>query len=73
MIFQLLDGAPATNNPIENYYSCSLKTHRKQQLDVPGIEEQMKHSRLKRWGMFGIPQKTLIEALFVFIPFMDWK
>jgi hypothetical protein len=73
MIFQLFDGAPATNNPIENYYSCSLKTHRKQQLDVPGIEEQMKLSRLKRWGMFGIPQKTLIEAFFVFIPFMDWK
>lgn len=73
MIFQLFDGAPATNNPLENYYSCSLKTHRKQQLDVPGIEEQMKLSRLKRWGMFGIPQKTLIEAFFVFIPFMDWK
>ncbi len=73
MAFQLYDGAPATNNPLENYYSCSLKTHRKQQLDVPGIEEQMKLSRLKRWGMFGIPKMTLIEAFFVFIPFMDWK
>ena len=29
MIFQLFDGAPATNNPLENYYSCSLKTHKK--------------------------------------------
>jgi hypothetical protein len=72
-MFQLFDGAPATNNPLENYYSCSLKTDRKKQLDVTGIEEQMKLSRLKRWGMFGRPQKTLLEAFFVFIPFMDWR
>jgi len=50
-----------------------LKTHRKNQLDITGIEEQIKLSRLKRWGMFGRPQKTLLEAFFVFIPFMDWK
>jgi hypothetical protein len=68
--FYLFDGAPATNNPLENYYSSSLKTHRKQQLDVPGIEEQIKLSRLKRWGMFGRPQKTLLEAFLVFIPFI---
>jgi hypothetical protein len=71
--FYFVDGAPATNNPLENYYSSSLKTHRKNQLDITGIEEQIKLSRLNRWGMFGIPQKTLLEAFFVFIPFMDWK
>jgi DNA repair ATPase RecN len=27
--FYFVDNAPATNNPIENYYSTSLKTHRK--------------------------------------------
>ena len=71
--FYFVDGAPATNNPLENYYSASLKTHRKNQLDITGIEEQIKLSRLKRWGMFGRPQKTLLEAFFVFIPFRDWK
>ena len=71
--FYFVDGAPATNNPLENYYSASLKTHRKNQLDISGIEEQIKLSSLKRWGMFGRPQKTLLEAFFVFIPFMDWK
>ena len=71
--FYFVEGAPATNNPLENYYSASLKTHRKNQLDITGIKEQIKLSRLKRWGMFGIPQKTLLEAFFVFIPFMDWK
>ena len=29
--FYFLDNAPATNNPVENYYSTSLKTHRKKQ------------------------------------------
>lgn len=28
-VFHYLAGAPATNNAIENYYSVSLKTHRK--------------------------------------------
>ena len=42
-------------------------------IDISGIEEQIKLSSLKRWGMFGRPQKTLLEAFFVFIPFMDWK
>jgi hypothetical protein len=33
---------------------CLFHQDRKQQLEVPGIEEQMKLSHLKRWGMFGI-------------------
>jgi hypothetical protein len=69
--FYFVDNAPATNNPIENYYSTSLKTHRKKQLEELGINEQMKLSALKRAGVFGKPQKTLLEAFFMFIPFLD--
>jgi hypothetical protein len=69
--FYFVDNAPATNNPIENYYSTSLKTHRKKQLEEQGIEEQMKLSALKRAGFFGKPQKTLLDAFFMFIPFLD--
>jgi hypothetical protein len=69
--FYFVDGAPATNNAIENYYSTSLKTHRKRQLQTPGIEDQIRLSALKRAGMFGKPKKTLIEAFFMFIPFLD--
>jgi len=69
--FYFVDNAPATNNPIENYYSTSLKTHRKKQLDERGIEQQMKLSALKRAGVFGKPQKTLLEAFVMFIPFLD--
>jgi hypothetical protein len=69
--FYLVDNAPATNNPIENYYSTSLKTHRKKQLEEPGIKEQMKLSALKRAGVFGKPRKTLLEAFYMFIPFLD--
>jgi len=45
--FYMVDDAPATNNALENYYSTSLKTHRKKQLDETGIEDQMKLSALK--------------------------
>jgi hypothetical protein len=69
--FYFVDNAPSTNNPIENYYSTSLKTHRKKQLEEPGIKEQMKLSALKRAGVFGKPRKTLLEAFFMFIPFLD--
>ena len=71
--FYFIDGAPSTNNPLENYYSSSLKTHRKKQLGVPGIEDQINLSRLKRLGIYGRPRKTLLEAFFKFIPFIDWK
>jgi hypothetical protein len=69
--FYFIDNAPATNNLIENYYSTSLKTHRKKQLEETGIEDQMKLSALKRAGIFGRPEKTLLEAFFMFIPFLD--
>jgi hypothetical protein len=69
--FYFIDNAPATNSAVENYYSTSLKTHRKKQLDVPGIEDQMKLSALKRVGLFGRPEKTLLDVFFMFIPFLD--
>jgi hypothetical protein len=69
--FYFVDNAPATNNPLENYYSTSLKTHRKKQLEEPGIEDQMKLSALKRSGFFGRPKRTLLGAFLMFIPFLD--
>jgi len=30
--FDFVEGAPATNNLVENYYSTSLKAHRKMRL-----------------------------------------
>jgi hypothetical protein len=69
--FYLVDNAPATNNVLENYYSTSLKTHRKKQLEVSGIEDQMKLSALKRSGILARPRRTLLDAFFMFIPFLD--
>jgi len=42
-LFHYLPGAPATNNPVESYFSKSLKTDSKKQFrtDV-GIENQIK-------------------------------
>jgi hypothetical protein len=71
--FYFVDGAPATNNAIENYYSASLKTQRKCQMREPGLEIQMKLSAMKREGFFGEPKMTLLEAFYMFIPFVDWK
>ncbi|GBE53977.1 transposase IS66 family protein [archaeon BMS3Bbin15] len=69
--FYFVQGAPATNNPIENYYSTSLKTHRKKQFrsDV-GIENQMKLSQIKRAGMLKGCGRTLIDVLSRFRPFL---
>jgi len=69
--FYFVPGAPATNNPIENYYSTSLKTHRKKQFrsDV-GIENQMKLSQIKRAGMLERCGRTLIDVLSRFRPFL---
>ena len=71
--FYFVEGAPATNNPIENYYSTSLKTHRKKQLRTDrGINNQLKFSAMKRAGMLKKPEKTLLEIFLKFIPFMDY-
>ncbi|MFW6247460.1 MAG: hypothetical protein ACOC22_04805 [bacterium] len=53
---------PHTNNLIENYYSTSLKTHRKKQFRTKeGIERKMKISVFKRNVGFSKPTKTFFE------------
>ena len=70
--FYFVKGAPATNNRIENYYSTSLKTHRKKQLRTDnGIENQMKLSAMKRAGILDRCKKTLLDAFLMFMPFLD--
>jgi hypothetical protein len=69
--FYFVAGAPATNNLLENYYSTSLKTHRKKQLRKDrGIKNQLKLSAMKRAGMLDKPRKTLLEVFLKFIPFL---
>lgn len=70
-MFHAIPGLPATNNPIENYYSSSLKTHRKKQLRTDeGILNQMKVSAMKRAGMLDEPKPTLCELFMCFKPFI---
>ena len=72
MMFHNFKDAPATNNPIENYYSCSLKTHQKRQYTSDeGIEWQMKLSRLKRAGLLKYEGRSLFELFRRFLPFRD--
>ncbi len=60
--FYSIDGCPATNNAIENYYSTSLKTHRKKQLRTDkGILNHLKLSAIKRAEGFSAPRRTLLE------------
>jgi hypothetical protein len=68
--FQYFEDAPATNNAIENYYSTSLKTHRKKQFRTEiGILYQMKLASMKRAGMFEGVKPTLFELFGLFRPF----
>lgn len=70
--FYFVEGAPATNNMMENYYSTSLKTHRKKQFRTDrGIENQMKLSKMKRAGMLKGCKRTLLEVFSRFRPFLD--
>ncbi len=69
--FYFMEGAPATNNRLENYYSTSLKTHRKKQFRTDeGIENQMKLSQMKRAGMLEGCRRTLLEVFSRFRPFL---
>lgn len=70
--FYFVEGAPATNNRVENYYSTSLKTHRKKQFrSEEGIENQMKLSQMKRAGMLEGCKWTLLEVFSKFRPFLS--
>lgn len=71
-VFHYVPGAPATNNALENYYSTSLKTHRKKQFRTDkGILNQIKLSSMKRAGMFNEPKSTLLELFRLFTPFIN--
>jgi len=68
--FHYIEDAPATNNAIENFYSTSLKTHRKKQFRTDrGILYQMKLASMKRAGMFEGIRPTLLELFGLFRPF----
>lgn len=60
--FYHVEGCPATNNRMENFYSTSLKTHRKKQFRTDrGLKNQMKLAAFKREGYFEKSKKTLLE------------
>lgn len=65
--FYAVKGCPATNNAIENYFSTSLKTHRKKQLRTDkGLINHMKLAALKRVQGFANPKKTILEIYGLF-------
>ena len=60
--FYHIKGCPATNNSIENFYSTSLKTHRKKQLrSEKGILNHMKIAAMKRATDMLKPKETILE------------
>ena len=70
--FHYVEGAPATNNRIENYYSRSIKTHRKKQFrSDKGVEERIKLTILKIKGYFSAPKVTLLDYFQRFLPFLS--
>ena len=69
-LFHYLPGAPATNNPIESYYSKSLKTDNKKQFRTEkGIENQIKLTQMRRLNLLKKPQKSFMELFRLFSPF----
>ncbi len=65
--FYAVKGCPATNNAIENFYSTSLKTHRKKQLRTDkGLVNHMKLAALKRVEGLANPTKTILEIYGLF-------
>lgn len=69
-LFHYLPGTPATNNPIESYYSKSLKTDSKKQFRTDyGIENQIKLTNMKRSNLLQKPKRSLIELFRLFTPF----
>lgn len=60
--FYHIKNCPATNNSIENFYSTSLKTHRKKQLrSEKGILNHMKIAAMKRATDMFEPKETILE------------
>ena len=60
--FYHIKNCPATNNAIENFYSTSLKTHRKKQLrSDKGIINHMKLAAIKRSTNMFKPKETILQ------------
>lgn len=60
--FYHIKDCPATNNSIENFYSTSLKTHRKKQLrSEKGLLNHMKIAAMKRATDIFKPKETILE------------
>jgi len=52
LIMEYLPGASVTNNPIESYYSKSLKTDSKKRFRTDkGIENQIKLTEMRRLNL----------------------
>ncbi|HWR24723.1 MAG TPA: ISNCY family transposase [Methanosarcina sp.] len=69
-VFYYLPGTPATNNPVESYFSKSLKTDSKRQFRTDaGIENQIKLTEMKRAGKLTKPNISLLELFRRFTPF----
>ena len=61
-LFYSIKDCPHTNNVIENYFSTSLKTHRKKQFRTDeGLENKIKLSRYKRNVGFALPVHSFLE------------
>ena len=61
-LFYTIKDCPHTNNVIENYFSSSLKTHRKKQFRTDnGLRNKIKLSVFKRNVGFEKPVKTFFE------------
>ena len=60
--FYKIKDCPATNNAIENFYSTSLKTHRKKQFRTDkGLLNQMKIAAKKRKTQINKPKQTFLQ------------
>ena len=61
-VFYEIKDCPHTNNVIENYFSASLKTHRKKQFRTEtGLENKMKLSTYKKNQGFSKPSFSFLE------------
>ena len=70
--FYRYDGAPATNNPIENYFSCSCKqVKKKQHRRTTGLLRQWKLYAMKRAGMLKFNGMMIREITSLLIPFQS--
>jgi len=70
--FYFVEGAPVTNNLLENHYSTSLKTHHKKQLRTDRrIKNHIKLSAMNKAGLIQNHGKTLIQTFLKFTPVLN--